>query len=298
MPGRSSATHERHEAAVLRAAEVGVDQAAIEYSITVPRLKAWMAKSQTAATEVVSIEPLELEPEPESDDPIERLQVLAREQRQIAALANKQTDALLRMMKGTEARNTASAGKYATSAAVELERAVREEREHWVRMDELQAAVLAEHVRRLLDPLGARSGSLASLVRWWLGTLGDVYVDESGVVNSPQCPPEVAGSARAALWASFEGEIRREVEEGLRRRAQERSEGDAVVDELADAAYSTKPVEAEAVEPKKKSLEQEAKEMAARICARMQAQAVDQESFGVGWRESSASSFDQRAPGL
>ena len=312
MPGRSSATHERHERAVLRAAEVGVDQAAVEFGVTVPRLKVWMEKSQLApeVVPVPVVDPSELEPE--SDDPIERLQRLAREQREIAQMANLQTKALLRMGKGTEARNTASAGKYASSATVELERSIREEREHRVRLAELQARVLAEHVRRLLDPLGVRSDGLAPLVRWWLGTLSEVWIDESGAVHSPSCPSDVAESARAALRSTFEGEeIRREVEEGLRRapvtseedetHAREWAETLAAGGEVADVVEpgGVSPVEEIAEDEPKKSLEQEAKEMADRIIARMKVEQLGRETgFGVGSLESRAGGFDVKAPGF
>ena len=234
MPGRSSETRERHERAVLRALEVGVEQAAADNNVTVARLREWMAKSQLAAPEVVPVPSRDAEPEP--DDPIERLERRAKKARDLADLGERQADALLSVGKASEARNAAATARYSHSAAVELERAVRDEREHRVRLSEAHAKLLAEHVRRLLGPLGVSPGALAPLVRWWLGSLSEVYVDESGGVHSPECPPEVRESARAALRKTFEGEIRRELTAELdAKQADPESTDDALVQEWAGA---------------------------------------------------------------
>lgn len=206
MPG-TPGRRERRERAVARAREAGVEVAAAEAKVTVATLRRWMEQSPLAAPEVVPI--LDLGPELEPDDPVERLRCRARRARELADLGERQAKALLASGKASEARNAAATASYSSTTALELERAVREEVEHQVRLSGEQAKLMVGVVRGMFrSALGSETMPMSELFRWWMAALSDGLQRGEGV---PQPPEELRATARAELRKVFEPEIRREV---------------------------------------------------------------------------------------
>ena len=179
-----------------------------------------------------------------------------------------------------------------TDKAAMVKRLLEEEDEREIRLAQSQAEVIVSLFPLALEAAGVPVGPLRPV----LGELLRRASEGGPLVVSPA----VAEPAYAAVRDYFGRIVREELE--AERRALPPGPGDEEVQvQEADVVEpdAESPVEeiADAEVVPKKSIEEQASEMTARIMEKMRAQAVDEQGFGVGWRESPGT-FDARAPGF
>lgn len=221
-------TQARRQAAVDRAVEVGVEQAAAEAEITVATLHRWaVARGVELPPEPEPVQAVVSEPGPPSrdDEPpgpepsdrleavVERMRRSADQARALAEKAIRRTDALLDAGRASEARNAAAAGGIWSDKAVRWEEAIAAAEERRARLAQAQAELVAALVRAFVEALGLELDPPARLVLRGL-------LEQSAAGEELRVSPAVAAEARRSVRERIGAELRDQIEAGLRERVQ------------------------------------------------------------------------------
>ena len=302
MPGQSF-SRDKQEHALSRAVEVGDAIAADEAGVQLSTLQRWRRRAEKrsesdgvsgevmAAPESVLSDFVEDEDVGEGLDERERLERTARAFSRTADRARRRLDEIIPQSRSVQQLGIVLG--IGTDKAAMVKRLLEEEDEREVRLSEDQAQLVAEVLRMFVQALGLPvTDAGRGVIRGLLGraAAGDVLLAD----------PADAEEAQAEVFAHFERLVLRRLEEGRKQLPAGPEEVEEVAEGVAfeDGVLKDEEIaDAEVVEPEL-SLEERAKQMAARICEKLNAQAVEEQGFGVGSLESRAGGFDMPRGGF